>query len=261
MSHFTVLVTKTNGKDVESQLERFYEQGEEGDYFMEKDIEVKAEDMEKRAREILEDEYVKKNAELTAKYTKYIEEGNFTQLCQDFNGGELDEEGNLYYLSNPEAKWDWWLIGGRWTGYFRKKAGAEGEVGTPGVMTDPATDPDVADVIKVKDIDWDAMDEAEKKRRGEFFDKYDAEKNSPFVWSKSEVQALTTLSREEYINRPVSHSTHAVLHDDEWYERGEMGWWGIVVDEKNPDEWDSEWRKLVESLDPETEVTIVDCHI
>jgi hypothetical protein len=29
----------------------------------------------------------------------------------------------------------------------------------------------------------------------------------------------------------------AVVKDGKWYERGEMGWWGIVHDEKNRDRW------------------------
>ena len=37
MSHFVVLVTNTDEDSVESQLEPFYEQGNENDYFMKKD--------------------------------------------------------------------------------------------------------------------------------------------------------------------------------------------------------------------------------
>jgi len=165
MSHFTVLVTNTQDESHDSQLEPFYEQGEESDYFMEKEIEVAAEDMEKRAKELVEDEYVKKNEELSAKYAEYIKEGKFTELCSDWYGGTIDEEGNLYYVSNPNAKWDWYVVGGRWSGYFTKKAGAEGEIGEPGVMTPPVTDETLADVIKVKDIDWKAMDEVQRKEQ------------------------------------------------------------------------------------------------
>src|SRR6185437_9638299 len=42
MSHFTVLITKTQDKSVDEQLEPFYEQGDDGDYFMERQIEVEA---------------------------------------------------------------------------------------------------------------------------------------------------------------------------------------------------------------------------
>ena len=37
MSHFVVMVTRTDEESLESQLEPFYEQGEDDDYFMEKE--------------------------------------------------------------------------------------------------------------------------------------------------------------------------------------------------------------------------------
>ena len=32
---------------------------------------------------------------------------------------DTDEEGNIYSTSNPDAKWDWWEIGGRWPGMLK----------------------------------------------------------------------------------------------------------------------------------------------
>src|SRR5206468_2164876 len=48
--------------------------------------------------------------------------GDFTAVCRRWFGGEIDEEGNLYYTSNPNAKWDWYSLGGRWQGLFSLKA-------------------------------------------------------------------------------------------------------------------------------------------
>lgn len=47
------------------------------------------------------------------------------------------ETGRAYTWStyNPQSKWDWWSIGGRWTGYFRMKGQAPGILtGRPGVF-------------------------------------------------------------------------------------------------------------------------------
>ncbi|WPA89642.1 hypothetical protein MTATph1_CDS0155 [Moorella phage MTATph1] len=39
-----------------------------------------------------------------------------------------------------------------------------------------------------------------------------------------------------------------------------MGWWGIVTNEK--DNWEENYFKnFIEPADPETIITIVDCHI
>jgi len=47
-----------------------------------------------------------------------------------------DEEG-LYQWStyNPQSKWDWWALGGRWTGFYKLKDGAtKGILGEPGAF-------------------------------------------------------------------------------------------------------------------------------
>ena len=46
-----------------------------------------------------------------------------------------------------------------------------------------------------------------------------------------------------------------------WHERGEMGWWAIVTNEKEQDNWEEEFKKAIEKLDNDVLVTLVDCHI
>jgi len=58
--------------------------------------------------------------------------------------------------TNPNAKWDWYSVGGRWTGFFKLKPGAEGEVGSPGLFTEPA-EKGTADLIRKGDIDIEGM--------------------------------------------------------------------------------------------------------
>jgi hypothetical protein len=40
-----------------------------------------------------------------------------------------------------------------------------------------------------------------------------------------------------------------------------MGWWGVVRDEKDADEWYTQFASLVDSLPGDTVMTVVDCHI
>ena len=70
-------------------------------------------------------------------------------------------------------------------------------------------------------------------------------------------------SREVFIlrSRNAAFSTFAVVKDGKWYERGEMGWWGVVRDEKDADEWYTQFASLVDSLPGDTVMTVVDCHI
>ena len=60
-------------------------------------------------------------------------------------GYEIDEDENLLSTYNPEAKWDWYSIGGRWSNYlFLKELDEEGKRLT-------------ADEAYFNEIDWDYM--------------------------------------------------------------------------------------------------------
>ena len=53
----------------------------------------------------------------------------------------------------------------------------------------------------------------------------------------------------------------AVVKDGEWYERGEMGWWAQVSNEKADADWDAEVKALLKDLSGDTLLTVFDCHI
>src|SRR5208337_1574697 len=61
-------------------------------------------------------------------------------------------------------------------------------------------------------------------------------------------------TREKYIERARkgAFSTFAVVKDGQWYERGEMGWWGAVHDEKDEDQWLEQFSDLIDSLPDST---------
>ena len=40
------------------------------------------------------------------------------QWMADEYDGRTDDEGNIYSTYNPDSKWDWYSIGGRWSGEF-----------------------------------------------------------------------------------------------------------------------------------------------
>lgn len=68
---------------------------------------------------------------------------------------------------------------------------------------------------------------------------------------------------EEYVQnaRDNATSTFAVLKDGVWYERGKMGWWACVSDEKEQDDWNKECTKLIDELPDDTLISLYDCHI
>lgn len=71
--------------------------------------------------------------------------------------------------TNENAHWDWYLVGGRWTGFFKLKAGAVGELGRPGLMT-PVPSNGRADQLTLGDIDVEGMRLDAAKEAGERWD-------------------------------------------------------------------------------------------
>lgn len=94
----------------------------------------------------------------------------FEAFAEDYHGHKSRDEqkGRYGYWENPNRKWDWYELGGRWTGYFPLKPGAEGITGRPGLMTDPAKK-GYADAALLKDIDIErAQREEEVEARAKF---------------------------------------------------------------------------------------------
>lgn len=62
------------------------------------------------------------------------------------------------YWTNSRAKWDWYQVGGRWSGYFVKKADGYGEKGSKSWMDlRPDTDDNSVDIVRKGDIDIDEV--------------------------------------------------------------------------------------------------------
>jgi len=71
------------------------------------------------------------------------------------------------------------------------------------------------------------------------------------------------ISEEEYVRvaRDAAIVPFALVKDGKWYEKGEMGWWGYVGNEKEQQDWNVEFTKLFDELPDDTLITVVDCHI
>jgi hypothetical protein len=69
--------------------------------------------------------------------------------------------------------------------------------------------------------------------------------------------------RDAYVQKAVSGAitTFAVVQNGDWRERGRMGWFACVTDEKDPAGWGQRVREAPRRARPDTRVTVVDCHI
>ena len=71
------------------------------------------------------------------------------------------------------------------------------------------------------------------------------------------------VSREKYLElgRNSAITPFAFVNKDGWFEKGDMGWWGCVSNEKDADDWNKQFMNYFNSLSDDTQITIVDCHI
>ena len=84
----------------------------------------------------------------------------FEEFMSEYGGYTRDEEKNRYgYWHNPNAKWDWWQVGGRWAGMLK-----DGRIGEQSLVYPKKVTPGFFDIAKIKDIDFtpdkDAYDRA-----------------------------------------------------------------------------------------------------
>lgn len=301
MSHFTVMVF---GDDVEAQLQPFHEfecTGINDEYVIDEDVteelQARIDDGEHIDDALswygLEDKVVSDESEVDT-------EGD---ECEHKYGYAIVKDGDLIKAvnrTNPDRKWDWYQVGGRWSGFLKLKEGAVGENGERSWMNSgEKTESGFCDSAMKGDIDiegmrnatseeasnrWDLVNNASggvlweswKSVRDrvenidEARDAYNGQEILKKLRSNEEVKNLLfwdddqyLKSKEDYVkeHRDSAISTFAVLKDGVWYERGEMGWWGCVSDEKDQDSWNSEIAKLIDSVSDDTRITIVDCHI
>lgn len=394
MSHFTVMVF---GKNVEEQLAPYNEQTEDKQFLAFEDSEdeyrqkYENEGVERvvmpDGRLLLkwDDEFKKPGAIGFGSNTHEVPEGleirnvpfketysSFEEFVKDWCGqDERDpEKGRFGYWRNPNSKWDWYQMGGRWAGYFRLKEkfylppqagniigetgltigeistltmlkknsplkyaavlrkykgkteeidkvveqfsnptpefqpGVRGNSGLMGANKHDSDQEGFADQTRKGDIDVEYMRmEAEASAR----EKYQkvaavfAEGSIPKIktWKEFlvEVEAKTLtiddarkayhnqvpvqmcdaakvfdffeklddyqVSEEEYVRvaRNAAIVPFALVKDGKWFEKGEMGWWGCVKDEKEQDHWNEEFAKLFDAIPDDEIVTVVDCHI
>lgn len=213
--HYKVLVL---GKNVEELLAPYDENLEVEPYVYKTMEEARAELVEYTAEEYTDEEVAK------------------------YFGAKLDEDGNLLTTSNPNSKWDWYSIGGRW-------GDEESDYGET-----------------VGETNW--MRPAEHLEECKKFWKDYVEDNNlepytdPFLYRR-EYYKEKYKSLENYLKANTYKIGYALLTPDgEWHEPGQMGWFSSLGTLE--DELDFEmnaYERYIKDLPPETPVTVVDCHI
>lgn len=282
MSHFSVLVIgPTNEAELKAALQPFHEfecTGEDDQYVQDIDL---TEEFRKEFSERDDDTYK-----------------TFAQFCEEYHGKEPAKAGELGYKkfkygytlvddngevikvidrTNPGKKWDWWTVGGRWSDQLLFPAGDTGDSGTKGDIDfsksrkqrakEASEEHDRASAIIAGRVfeSWETI----RDRSSSIEDARKEYHSQPVVQDFKQDRELSwdgpdkfAVSRDEYIQAAFDRFPFfAVLKDGQWFEKGKMGWWACVSDEKTPEDWNAVGWRLIEEATSDSMLTVVDCHI
>lgn len=155
-------------------------------------------------------EHIKYISKTFPQKLSYTDEEIYEDQIGYYEPEDIGVDGEVYSEYNPNSKWDWYVVGGRWAGWLQDK---EKEMETDNGFnfnSDMSIEPNSLSIA-----------EASLKNK------------IPFA-------VLTPTG--------------------EWIERGDMGWWGVVSNNTEQDEWDNSVQNIYKKYH-EDYIVSVDCHI
>ena len=149
----------------------------------------------------------------------------------DWNNGRwrfnyISNQWEEYSEYNPNSKWDWYDVGGRWNNSIKTKDGRFVNECKFGEM----------DLTDFTDDDYET--EPAKNLFGEEYRKL----KDNVMWHYT-----------------ISNMPFCIVIDGEWFEKGKMGWFGISHDDN--ENWDMDANDLLKNIPEDSELYLVDFHI
>lgn len=266
MSHFSVLVAG----DVEKQLAPYHEYECTGVF----DEYVEAEDITENLKHEFQNQSEYESFEKFVEYyegpfrvfNSYQEAVNYSSKLDPLfvfavKSKDAEDIETVYRFTNPSAKWDWFVIGGRWSNFLLAKDGKrydslkKKDIDFEGMVQDAA---------KQAEKDYDAFQELLEKQNVTDPKELDSEALFQFYQEQGKMflrEEFDGVSKNEYIKKAKDAAimTFAFVKDGVWHEKAEMGWFAVTCNEKQ--DWPEIFNDLLESVDDEETLTVVDCHI
>lgn len=262
MSHYAVLVLHKEDQDIDTLLAPYDENLEVEPYL-----------------KLTNDEAIVKAKE---EYDNCTEQELIKNYAEDF--GYILLSDGLYSTYNPNSKWDWYQIGGRFDGELMLTD--EGRLNAVDeIKRKYCTDIDIknlredfhymryVNVAPLKYIQWFiplSPTEKEKIRRWWEINIYDmplkeGEEKDKYFFYKPEYYERRYKDAETDIKVQEIIKFFAVITPDgKWYAPSNMGWWACTDGEPEDElKWDLEFydRFIEPNLDSDLICTVVDCHI
>ena len=186
----------------------------------------------------------------------------FDDYMDAVHGPRDERTGRYGDWFNPNAQYDWYQLGGRFTGHLILKPGRNGLLGCPGVFrTSPGVG--LADQARMRDVDFAAMSRERYARYLATWSELENEGGTTDRRAKRSHNIPGTIStREEFLDYARKRSTvnapSAVLVNGEWWGP----WWATDgLTEVAAFQWDAWYAENLEWFSDDTLLTVIDCHV
>ena len=268
MSHYAVLVIHKEDQDIEKLLAPYNENLEVEPY-----LKYKHDD----AIEMIKEEY----ASFNDFFKDYSEEELLEWFTREYSSYLL-KNGDIYTTYNPNSKWDWYSIGGRFDGKLDlTDEGIEAAINyehNPQWFKDLPREEQIEEVkwtnaAPLKYIKWftPLSDEAKAsaKRWWEInidgVELKNSEEKDEYFFYKPEYYKRRYKDVDTYIKTKEMIAFFAVITPDgKWNAPSNMGWWACTDGEPEDElKWDLEFYDnfIKPNLNSDLICTVVDCHI
>lgn len=213
-------------------------------------------------------------------------EGKTRAAFAEEYGGWKERDGRFYDRTNPNKKWDWWVVGGRYSGRLTLKNGTTVDHARWGDLDFSHREKtliergeklwaiyaeavgDFAELPKPWPEFWRVFGDRNIEAAREAYNTLPViarileRRRELDIWIDDPVEEFGT-DRDAYLKKCAAYarSTYAIVKDGTWNERGEMGWFGMSYNEKSITDWAEAYEKITASIRPDQFVTMVDCHI
>lgn len=241
MSHFAVLVLHEEDQSIEDLLVPYSENLEVEPYV-----------------KYTRTQAINKMREACPTLYKDKSEDEIFQNACDWFGCTLDDDNNLLTTYNPHSKWDYWVVGGRFSGMLSIIPTAlDGYHGM-----------EYVDSAFVRHVKW--VQPLDKEEREDIIKWWnvniegaEGEKDECFLYNP-EYYKERYKDVETYIKTRELPCYHAVVTPDGvWHEPSKVGWWGCTNGNPSDElEWDLHFKeRFIDTAEFDWVATIVDCHI
>lgn len=277
MTHFTtiVIVPKKVHKHgrraveeyVHTQMAPYQESGAGCDpQYCTFEITTKKKDLKSAAQKVMKenetDGWFKEHPDKAKKYKELFKEQKYVELLTDWDGGELNSDGDLGYFTNKNSFYDYYGISPRWSDLVSK----EDTVPVQRVLDNyTKQEKSLVKTYEAKEEICNVLDNGGGWNFGyaipfrKFFKGQDDS-----VWQEFYKEVGTTIAKElKTYDGGVFHNPflfHKIVADGEVYACEDVGWWGMATPKMSEQDWKKIYLELLEKHKDDVMVGL-DCHV